>query len=294
MLKEDTNVYGKDANKYKFMSYIRNIINAKDQNYDQTLNNCVIMPDQITPLHLFVFFKLKPHVILSLEDKASLTPTKYDLDPLSIAIQKDLKDICVLILKNLIKHTNIFQFSIINKEIIKSINTTSYSLANKFYNSIFKRAENYNLPKLSRNDLKTPKFIHSDILIPERSDFLHKNVEREEKSITFFYSTVELNLICGSSDSIQFLKSVYKSPNKNMFQTQFIKLIIADKWSKLKWYMYGQAFVYSLFLLCLSLYSLYSRDQSTGLNLLFVLNVILSFNELFGIVASPGEYFSYF
>ncbi|CAG9316750.1 unnamed protein product [Blepharisma stoltei] len=290
MNKETCEVYGFGVNKYKFMKYIQGIIKWKDPKaYDSSMDDCVMLPDMITPLQIYTFFNMTECISKSLENRPNFASTSFNLDPISIAVKKNLKDSLSILLQHLMLCENPFVFSLVSKEILIGINSADYPIIQQFYATVFKKAENLNLPMQCSKTVWNPIFFHSDIFVPKSIDFFGNDKIIEEKTISFWYTLLPLNLTLGSQDSIDFLQSILCTPNKSIFRTQFIKMILLDKWLKAKWIMYVQACIYILYMTCLSLYVLFDRNGMSGIIPFFILSIVLFVYEVLQMVYNMGK-----
>lgn len=114
--------------------------------------------------------------------------------------------------------------SIIENSLI-DLNELGASLLDEFYISIFAQREN-NFKKFVSRDTNLPIVIYSDNMEynSREIDIVHEGVP-----IVYYSSALKLNLECGSSESIKFLKSMMKCPNSDIFGTLFIETILKDK-----------------------------------------------------------------
>jgi hypothetical protein len=104
------------------------------------------------------------------------------------------------------------------------------------------------------------------------------------------HSVVKFGITSGSQKSIDFLNSLDESPNPKIFTTPFVQTLLDHKWDELKWMMYTQAIVYTIYMLILSLYVLFFIGQEAPLILIFSISMLLSGYEVYQFSVDPFDY----
>ena len=161
---------------------------------------------------------------------------------------------------------NIYSLSFLDQSILIKINFQGHSKLYKFYNAIFRKIESEEFPKLIEES-KLPKFAYSKSLAPKFLEFfpeernktkssMKKNeIQSKTAPIVLYTSTIPMNYKHGSKNSVDFLNSLLKCSNKEIFRTKFIQSLLNAKWQKLKRFHYIQAILYSVLILALFAYS---------------------------------------
>lgn len=98
----------------------------------------------------------------------------------------------------------------------------------------------------------------------------------EKVPIVVYVSSIRMNMTNGSKESVAFIESLLKCPNKEVFRTKFIQTILSDKWNQLKKYQVIQALCYLVFILAMCLYIIFLYENFIGLIVLIVVGGLLS------------------
>ncbi|OMJ77217.1 hypothetical protein SteCoe_23254 [Stentor coeruleus] len=151
-------------------------------------------------------------------------------------------------------------------------------------NATLAHLNNINDPLL----LKTPKGsmnFNESLLKNKTCDFEDDNDEEnddneetsgEKVPIVVYVSSIRMNINNGCKESILFIESLIKCPNKEIFKTKFIQTILTHKWGKLKKYQAIQAMCYGLYLLVLSFYLIFKYENLNGLIAFLIVGGLLS------------------
>jgi WD40 repeat protein len=110
----------------------------------------------------------------------------------------------------------------------------------------------------------------------------------EGQRIQFLISTIRMNVQPGSRESIEFLESLLKCSNTEIFKTKFIQTILNDKWNQVKWIMIANALLFITYLLFLSLFVV--ARESWYLHVCFVASAFLFLYELLQMALDIVEY----
>lgn len=102
----------------------------------------------------------------------------------------------------------------------------------------------------------------------------------EKVPIVVYVSSIRMNINNGSKESISFIESLLKCPNKEIFRTKFIQTILTHKWGELKKYQAMQAICYSLYLLVLSCYLIFMYENLNGLISFLAVGGLLSLYDV--------------
>ena len=171
----------------------------------------------------------------------------------------------------------------LNKMGVDGLHTIyNFSLQRSFLKSLPKFCDSKNLPIVSLNSS-----IETDYLavLGNKANVIDGN------AITFQQSYFKVNMHLGSSEGIEFLESVVDCQNTRIFETQFIQIILQEKWKKARYVMYGQSMVFLGFIVTLAYYSTLGREDKKFLLPPAVFNGILLLNEFFQLYAGGMDYF---
>lgn len=135
-------------------------------------------------------------------------------------------------------------------------------------------------------DLPIVKII--PVLSPMKNEFLTIE-EGEEYPLIFKTSRFPIPSICGSQKSIDLLKAILESTNKEVLKSEFIQSLVSNRWDEVKLWIYAYTF---LMWLNLVLLIILSADFSwISLIPFIIVNTILFMWEFFQIIDSGFGYF---
>mmetsp|Transcript_26106 Transcript_26106/g.25730 ORF Transcript_26106/g.25730 Transcript_26106/m.25730 type:complete len:162 (-) Transcript_26106:192-677(-) len=158
--------------------------------------------------------------------------TVFNQNPLSIAIRKGYSNCVSTIIFSLDKYLPIHPYSLksLSNDTLVKLNSSNCSSLLKFYDAIFRKDTSEHAAKFCSNSAEIPIHFWSENIFIENSNFLDsKALKEQERPITFLSSYVMLDLTVGSQASIDFLFSIYDSPNPNIMMTPIIQEIIRYK-----------------------------------------------------------------
>jgi hypothetical protein len=96
-------------------------------------------------------------------------------------------------------------------------------------------------------------------------------------------------MVPGSKDSILLARSIGETTNGDLFNSDFFRTLLDEKWKRVKLILYCQAFVYMSYLATISAYGI---TKITWLFILsFAINLLLIIYECIELFASPIDYF---
>mmetsp|Transcript_15589 Transcript_15589/g.15552 ORF Transcript_15589/g.15552 Transcript_15589/m.15552 type:complete len:295 (-) Transcript_15589:728-1612(-) len=250
------------------------------------------MPHRINTLHLYSYYNHPNQLKLALDEGGSLFNTKFGGNALSFAIKKQLSGCVSAVVssfgKLLKENPNALNF--ISEDCIIGLNMLGYPSLTKFYKLIYTPYKG-KFAKFVGESLQTPIYYHSNEIYPLESNFLQKDQKKSEgKPVECMITSLRLPLINGSEASTKFLDSLEECPNSAIFTTKLIQDILDHKWEDLKWAMYWQAIIYTIYMVLLSVYLLYFIGQSLSLVVIFIFSLLLSSYEVFQFITSPSEY----
>lgn len=294
---KNMSVSGPTMDYYTYLRYLKSIINLIDiPEHDAAMNDWVILPYFLTAPHFYAYSNLPIYLRGSLENEFKTVESSFGETTLSIAMKQEYRDCRNIIMKSMVRNyrDNPFALACINKGCFIDLNNEGYRFLVKVYDLIFRRCVGFNLPKMISSNLTTPAYCHSKDIIPYASSFFPPNPQTDalpaDKSIFFMHSLVPFNISAGSRESLDFLRSTLASPNSDIFRTKFIKSILEGKWNQVKWYMYSQGIIYTLYLISLSMYVLYFQDDLLMLATPFIFSILLTSYEAYQAILAPLDY----
>ena len=197
-------------------------------------------------------------------------------------------DIMYLEIKRISRINPLF-LSILEHSLIR-INQCSYQKVFQFYKLAIYKTIDTRLPKFYQSDRKLPVIILTPNVLAHKSSFMQdQEFSNDGSALNFAQTYFKINMISGSNESLKFIKSIIESNNEFLFNTQFIQVILNEKWKKIRLLLYLQAIIYCTYLLLVSYFSV-TRDASS-LIAAFVISSSLILYEFSQFLSGKLEYF---
>ena len=167
------------------------------------------------------------------------------------------------------------------------LKSSSFAIS-MFFDCIFYRKE---LPKISNNYEKLPNIYFGESYIMSEKYFTPQTfLKNEEVVIEYRTCSIELPMVVGSKESIEFLEALDMCNINNVFRTRLISNIINYKWDYVWKYLFTHAIIFWTLLVLIAV--IISGERSLTINILFVIvNTLLFFYEIIQLVTSGIEYF---
>jgi hypothetical protein len=109
---------------------------------------------------------------------------------------------------------------------------------------------------------------------------IYKHASDEKVPIAVYVSSVRMVFESGSQESIDFISSILRCHNKEIFRTKFIQTVLEMKWSEQKKFQIMQAGAYLVYLLVLAGYLVIFFENLIGLLVVLAVGLILSSYDL--------------
>ena len=290
-------VFGHYDRHSQFFDYVNKIIRGEVPKFDQSMNDWVIEPYHMNVLHLYAYFNLRQHLVKGLESNAPFFPSKQGSTALSISIEKKLQECTEAVLEHIKKTAKANPFILFYlSDTLPAINRYSYPKISQLYEVLFTKSYTSNLPKFCESGVSLPLVKHSNQILQGRNKFLKdEKYGKEETSIEFIQSYVKLPTVYGSSGSLDFLNSLIECKNIEVFSSGLVKLILEEKWKRIRWVYVLETIMYVAYLVILCYYSKFKEVRSQYLLIApMAINVLLFFNELLQLVYSGFKYLQSF
>ncbi|CAG9334538.1 unnamed protein product [Blepharisma stoltei] len=239
-------LYGHEFCATDFMAYLRKIILYENPEYNPEMDGWFITPIFWNVGHIYAYFNLADHLHSFLENSGSLIVDRRGLSPLDISIAKRNFDCVEIIISEFLRNINYSQRINTIENSLTALNLYGCRSLNKLYERILIKSNSDFLQKRCLVNQKLPMIVLSKNSEITNGEFNLKEGEdnEETKEIEFYCSKIMLNLNIGSEESIKFMESMIKCPNKKIIDTEIFYYIINYKWEKLKWTM---RFIYFLY-----------------------------------------------
>lgn len=288
----DFEIYGPGKNYIAFMGYVKDILRGENPKYRQELDKWCIMPYKINPLHLYAYYNMPNHLKDAFFRDSAFYDTKNGQNPLSLCLDRNFNDCVNTILLGFRKkvYDNPYEISIISRHMVQ-LNQCGYKSLDSFYKTLFHPSKYSLLPKFCNGTVTLPVVYESDVLAAVPTNFADGNsYSNEGQSIIFLQSAVNVNLIIGSAESIEFLESILNCPNSEIFRSKYIKTLLEEKWEKIRFILVTQGAIYTLFLILLTMYTLEYVNETTMLVPMFIVNSLLLGYEIYQMIVSGKSY----
>jgi hypothetical protein len=214
-------------------------------------------------LHFYAFYNFEEHLTASIDRKSPFFMTKQGFSPLAISLEMDFPSCTSAILRKLKDAFNENPFVFVSIEnCLTQLNDSGYEKLHSLYELLLSKSRSSNLPKFCSNQPSFPIIHISDDYLPKKESFESSvSYDEEGNSISFLQSYVQLPIISGTNQSIEFIQSIENCRNLRIFDTTFIQTMLQIKWDQVKYVVYFQMFMYMSFLVLLSLYTVKYRNS---------------------------------
>lgn len=285
-------ICGDSESKFNYFRYISSIIDDSSENYEEGFDDWIIEPFHMNALHFYAFYNFDEHIAASIEKQAPFFMTRQGFSPLSISLEMDFPSCTSAILRKLkeIFEENPFVFVSI-ENCLTALNDSGYEKLHSLYELLMSKTRSTNLPKFCANQPSFPIVQISDDYLPKKETFDSVQFDEEGNSIVFLQTFVQLPIISGTSQSIEFIQSIESCRNLRIFDTKFIQTLLQIKWTQVRNVVYFQSIMYMSFLILLSLYTVEYRNQSF-LIAPFAFNTFFLIYEGLYMISSGTKYFS--
>lgn len=301
-------VFGPHQEDYlDILTYIRRIKSSEDKDlnfrkkivpYNQKYDSYILLPSMVNPLHFYAW-----HLYIEAYQSSLLTGSFHNSikgsNPLNLLSSRDEGERVINTLRYKLSLTklNPYILGFINTRTLIEINKKGYHELEDIYKISFVNYERNDLLKFCSEGVKLPIAYYSPVVDPSPEHFADKgSYDFHEVPLIYKTSYFGLNMVSGSSESLELILSICNCPNSEIFTTDFIRLLLREKWQNIKWLMMFQGLTYIFYLLSLMFYltsDLWPIPYlSTDLILLigFCINAYLIFYELIQMFFEGLEY----
>ncbi|CAG9326083.1 unnamed protein product [Blepharisma stoltei] len=279
----------------EYFSYMRDILTDKHPTYENLHDSFLILPYYMNTLHIYSLLNLKEYIGRALSNSAAIIKTNQGFYPLSIALHKDfkgLRDEFVKCFCAVGKH-NPFILQIVENELNK-MNKQGFGALNDLYEVLYQETQRKSLPKFCETYVVFPITYISDTPRIKVSNFFDVNdISNQGTSMIFKECYIRLNFTMGSRQSLDFLQSLSRCKNNEVFKTPLVLDVVHYKWQTAQYPLMYQGFMYYSYLITLSVYTAYFMGNRYFQLTLFIMNTLLNVFELFLMAVSGKYYFTY-
>jgi hypothetical protein len=163
-----------------------------------------------------------------------------------------------------------------------------YEKVARFFSLILTKSIDSTLTRFHHSNRKLPIMVFSSTLFVKKESFSSGDFSNQGQALEFVQSYFKINVVAGTSESIEFIKSIINSENNKIFYTNFINNTLTYKWSQIRFLLYWQASGYTIYLVLLSAYG--NLQNFNILSACFALNINLIIYEVAQMLTSGKDY----
>jgi WD40 repeat protein len=298
---ENFSIYGHFAGQSRFVNYLLKVIKGERPKYDESMNSFLIEPYHINVLHIYAFYNLNKHLQRAISSGGSFIPSKGNYTPLSISVDKKLQDCIECIFESFKPRADhdpfvFYYFS----ETLAALNRSSYPKLHLFYDMVYRKTLSAHLPKFCSDSVSLPIRSYSDHLFINKEEMMKpSNYESKEIAIEFYQSYVQLPIQFGSSESLNFMRSLIDCKNTDLFSSSLIRRFVEDKWKTARIILIVEGLLYFTYLFMICAYVIFQEFNEKArsryeLTAPMGINLLLFFNEILQMAYTRGKYFTSF
>ena len=290
-------VFGNHDHSGKFIEYVNQIIRGEIPKHDPSMDTWLIQPYHMNILHIYAFFNLHRYIEKSLERNAPFFPSRNGTTPISLSIEKKLQECTEAFLDHFKRHgeANPFIYYYLSDS-LPELNKSSHPKLHLLYDQIFKKSFDQQLPKFCESTVKLPIVKASKrILIPRNKYLKDSSYVKQDTSVEFLQSYVKIPVVVGSRASLDFLSSLIECKNVEIFNSRLVRLVLEEKWKKVRLVYFIETFLYLAYLVLFSMYSVSNSLRSKYMLIApMSINGLLFMNEVLQMAYSRSKYFKSF
>jgi WD40 repeat protein len=276
-----------------YLQYLKKLFQNKIKFFDEFWKDYIIFPYIVNLLYIFIKANHPDLLKKAMASGVKFLQEKSGQSPLSVALSWK-NNICAdVILKALSKMKLAKEYGILESLencINKIINSNLYQLP-KIFDSLFPITTS-RLTSYGQLKRKTPMIIESKSKRIDEENFINMAGLKKEQ-VEFRTSICKLDFIPGSYASIQLLRAISHCKNPDLFRTPFLKSILKYKWNKVYYILLGEAIVYGVMMLIMSIMTISSYNAGLSA-ILFLLNTVMVVREGVQIFESYKKYYKDF
>lgn len=284
-------VYGESSHTYEFITYISKLIKSETAEYFEKITHFFISPFLFNITHIYSLFNFSKLLDLALQNQAPFAHTRRNESPLSLSLSKNFTSCVTVIFKNISKRLKENPYFLLrSQETLAELNQRGDQGLESFYQSLLFHDQSSHLPTICpiSQDLPDLKYKKSFECRFQNEDQLKSN-----KPIVFYHSVIKLPTT-GSQQSLLFLESLTACPNSAVFESDFLEFLLKKKWEEVKKYLFFQAGLYLLYLVLITVYTVFFMDSGQLLIPIFIVNFVFSIYEIFQMYAGKHLYWEDF
>jgi WD40 repeat protein len=294
-------LYGHYEGQSRLVQYLHKIFQGERPKYDESMNNWLIEPYHINLLHVYAFYNLTKHLERAIRSGGTFFPSRGNYTALSISVDKKLQDCVECLFENFKAQADnepfvFYYFS----STLAALNKSSYPKLHLFYEMVYRKSLAPHLPKFCSDSVSLPIRTYSEHLFVDKEEMMpDQYYGRKEVAIEFYQSFVQLPIQFGSSESLEFMRSLIDCKNIDIFSSNLIRKFLEDKWKTARIILLVEGILYYLYLVMVCGYMISSEYKQVTRNRYeltapMAINFLLFLNETLQMAYSRGKYFTSF
>lgn len=298
LLSKNTKLVGDYKLEYDFLTHFKSVVKRTcTQPYTNSL--WLIEPLHINLLHIYAYYNSDELLAMAVKQRLPFIRTQENWTPVSLCIAMKFNESLNAIIMKLLKLSNTdgciaekFTLKLLETSLI-DLNLCGYINLPALYTSLLIVDTDPKLPKRCDSSIAMPAVCLSDSLFPDIKQFnISEEAPEDANAVIFEKTLVKFNMTLGSSESLEFMKSLHECAIEKIYKTKLISTIQSEKWKQVYPYMLSQSLFYAVYLASLTIYAVILYDHSEFLVLSFVLNLTLFAYESIFMYLNFWEYFS--
>ena len=250
----------------------------------------VILPECMNIMHVLAYKSNKAFLKEAFRAGCRFLCSESNLTPLTISMAKEFRDATDYLIKKVSRVcvTNPYIMTVLEGD-INAINVSEAISISDFYRVAMMMPVQENLLTYGKPKVNNLTLVSPSVLV-NQEDFLIDGEKEESEYVTYSVSTFRLPFTEGSRSSIEYLKSLAKCQDSDVFTTPFIHNYLNYKWNKVKLILQVHSVIYFTFLLVLVL-NIIVFENPILLALLCIFNSIDFFYEIMEMRFNSLTYF---
>lgn len=263
-----------------FLLYIKELFLKRNPKHNPTMDQFLILPYYINTLHIYTYLGLTNYLSQSLEQFSPLIANPYS--PLCYSVYCDLSSIRGMLLNNIIQlgELNPYIYKLVEAHLIK-MNLQGLPELYDLYEAAYMQVHRSYLPKTCSKEVKLPisKAVYYQRI--QKEDFFTEDDMCEGVPLLYKENYLGIYMNLGSTKSLEFLESLIKCPNPEVLRASFIQDMVKYKWEAARFPMYIQTWMYYFYIVTLSIYLEWFKQDIYFLGVLVFTNFLLTVYEFF-------------
>lgn len=288
-------LYGPGYNEGKLVRYLHEImIENRRPEHDPEMDSWIILPYKFNILHIYAYYGMTDYLRQSLKNRFNMVKSRHNETAISISLYKGDDESLEVMIEQLCQEAknNKFMMSIV-EDCIYLLNEEGFKSLSMLYQTMIRKVKEDSLPRFVTECKQFPKIsLSNERNIDPNAFKASSKSEPNSESVIYKESTVRLNWSAGSQSSKDLLDSIFHCPNEEIFLSSYIHSIIHYKWKRARYYIFGQALVYSIYLCLLGQHIIFLDSSLSLILTIFILNSLLLLFEVFQMIVSGKNYWN--